>query len=242
MVPEQHTSMTTTLKHLKANKTPPSMQMLPGLSIAPTVQAIVVNGVSIVDPQLAAIIRQNAEMVMAGLEDSQAASPTHSKVITSFETAPFLACVAIVHCMAPAGHVGFATLQVLTPAALAKVKGILHEQTMTISNRVPTVPPATCTNNGPSVTSISTSVPEQHTSITTTFKHFESHQMPTTTKFPVALSITPAMQTIIVDCVAMVNPQLTAIIGENTEPVVARPEDSQTACPTHSEVICACKT
>jgi len=83
MVPEQHTSMTTTLKHLKANKTPPSMQMLPGLSIAPTVQAIVVNGVSIVDPQLAPIIGNNAEIVVASFEDSQAACPTHGKVIAS---------------------------------------------------------------------------------------------------------------------------------------------------------------
>jgi hypothetical protein len=48
--------MTTALEHLKPNQTPSSAKMPSGLAIAPTMQAIVVNCVSIVNPQLAPII------------------------------------------------------------------------------------------------------------------------------------------------------------------------------------------
>jgi len=130
--------MTTLLEHLKSHKVPPSTNMLPGLPIAPAVQAIVVDCVTIVDPQLAPIIRINAEMVMACLVDSHAACPAHSEVITSFETAPFLTCVAIVHIAAPASHVRFAAIQILAPTSLAKVESILHEETMAISGAVTT--------------------------------------------------------------------------------------------------------
>ena len=97
MVPEEHPSMTTTLEHLKSHKTPPCSNMLSRLSIAPTVQTIIVNRVPIVDPQLAAIVRDNTEVVMASLEDSQAASPTHCKMIVSGKAWPSAACIAVVH-------------------------------------------------------------------------------------------------------------------------------------------------
>ena len=76
---------------------PPTTNVPSGLSIAPAVQAIIVDCVLVVDPQLAAIIRDNAEMVMACPEDSQAARPTHSEVIISRETWPSATCIAIVH-------------------------------------------------------------------------------------------------------------------------------------------------
>jgi hypothetical protein len=85
MVPEEHASMTTTLKHLKSDQRPPSTHMRSGLSVAPTVQAIVVNRVPVVDPQLAPIIRDDAKMVMACPENSQAACPSNSEVIASGE-------------------------------------------------------------------------------------------------------------------------------------------------------------
>jgi hypothetical protein len=63
MVPEKHPSMTTTLKHLKPYKTPPCTNMLSSLSIAPTVQTIIIYCVAVVDPELAAIIGDNTESV-----------------------------------------------------------------------------------------------------------------------------------------------------------------------------------
>jgi hypothetical protein len=65
MVPEQHPSMATTLKHLEPYKMPPSANTSSGNSTAPTVQAIVVNCVSIVNPQLAPIIGDNLEVIAA---------------------------------------------------------------------------------------------------------------------------------------------------------------------------------
>jgi hypothetical protein len=49
-------------------------------------QAIVVNCVSVVDPQLAPIIGNNAEIIMPSSENSQAPCPTHGKVIASSKT------------------------------------------------------------------------------------------------------------------------------------------------------------
>jgi hypothetical protein len=55
-VPEKHPSVTTALKHLELHMMPPSALMLGGLTIAPTMQAIIIDCVPIVDPELAAII------------------------------------------------------------------------------------------------------------------------------------------------------------------------------------------
>jgi len=110
MVPEEHASMTTTLKHFKSYETPPCTNMLSSLSIAPAVQTIIVNCVSIVDPQLAAIIRDNTEVVMPRLEDSQAASPAHCEMIASGKARPSATCVAVVHHVFPTSHIRLATL------------------------------------------------------------------------------------------------------------------------------------
>ena len=97
MIPEEHPSMTTTLKELKSHKTPPATNIPSGHSTAPAVQAIVVNRVSIIEPQLASIIGDELEVVTATLEDSQTTSPTHCKVIATSEPRPFATCVAVVH-------------------------------------------------------------------------------------------------------------------------------------------------
>ena len=65
VVPEAHTSMTAALKHLKSHQVPPSTNLSPGSSATPAMQAIVVDCVSIVEPQLAPIIRVNLEVVTA---------------------------------------------------------------------------------------------------------------------------------------------------------------------------------
>jgi hypothetical protein len=71
-------------------------------------QAVIIHRVSIVNPELAAIIRDNAEPVMARPVNSQAACPTHSKVVTSREAGPFGTSVAVIHNLTPTSHVGFA--------------------------------------------------------------------------------------------------------------------------------------
>jgi hypothetical protein len=122
-------------------------------------QAIIVDCVPVVQPQLAPIVGDNAEPIMAIPEDSQAARPTHGKVITTGKPWPPATCVAIVHIMLPSGHVRPTIVQVLAPATLAKVEDILSEKTMTISCARGRTP-ATCTHNSPSITSVGSMVPE----------------------------------------------------------------------------------
>jgi len=144
--------------------------------------------------------------------------------------------------VAPTSHVWFSTIQVLAAAALTKVEGILHEEASAVSGAMSGLPSATCTSNHPSISSVGAVVPKEHPSIATLLKHFKFNKMPSSALMLIGLPIAPTMQAIIIDCVAIVDPQLTPIIGVNAEPVMACPEDSQAACPTHSEVICACKT
>jgi len=236
-VPEQHPRMTAMLKHLKPHKMPSATQALVGLTITPAMQTIVVDRVPIVDPQVATIIRDNAESVIARPEDSHAASPTHSEVVASTKAGPSAACVFIVHVVFPAGHIRSSTLEVLATAALTEVKSVFPEEPMAIGNRIVFHTSATGPNDSPSVASVRTSVPEQHPSMTTLFKHLEPHKTPATTKALVGLPIAPAMQAIVVDRVSIVNPQLAAIIRDNAKSVMACPEDSQAACPTYSKVI-----
>jgi len=212
MVPEPHASMTTSLKHLKPHKTPPSTKLSPGRSAAPAVQAIIVNCVSIVKPQLASIVRVDLEVVTACPEDPQTTCPTHSEVIASAKTGPFATSVAIVHHVFPASHVRSTGFQVLAPAALPKVEDVLPEKTRAISDGIAGLTSATCTHNKPSVPSVSTSVPEQHPSMTTALKHFEFHMMPPGALMLVGLPIAPTVQAIVIDGVPIVDPQLAAII------------------------------
>jgi len=206
MIPEEHPSMTTTLEHLKSHKPPASTHMRPGLSIAPAMQAIIVNCVPIVNPQLAPIIGDKTEVVMACLEDSQASCPTNSEVVPAAIARPIATCVTIVHIVFPASQIRFATLQVLTTTSLAEVEGILHEQAMTISDGIVANASATGTHNSPSVASIGTMIPEEHPSMTSTLKKLKSHKTPSSTHVGSGLSVAPAMQAIVVNCVSIVNP------------------------------------
>jgi hypothetical protein len=65
MVPKEHASMATMLEHLKSHEMPPSANIPFGHPAAPAMQAIVVNCVSVVNPQLAPIIGDNLEVVAA---------------------------------------------------------------------------------------------------------------------------------------------------------------------------------
>jgi hypothetical protein len=182
-------------------------------------QAIIVDCVSIVEPQLAPIIGVNLEMVTACPEDSQAASPTHSEVITSRKSGPLAACVAIVNSVFPTSHVRTATVQVLATSTLTKVEDIFSEETMTIRDAMRLS--ATCARNNPPVSSVRAMVPEKHTGMTTTLKHLNSHKMPPCTNMPSGVASAPSVQAIVVDCVPIVKPQLASIIRNNLEVVMA---------------------
>jgi hypothetical protein len=92
-------------------------------------------------------------------------------------------------------------------------------------------------HHSPSVSSVGSPVPEHNPSMATLLKHFQFNEMPPTALMPVGLTISPAMQAIIVDCVSIVNPQLAAIVGQNAEAIMARSVDSHAACPAYCEVI-----
>jgi hypothetical protein len=143
---------------------------------------------------------------MALLEESHSSGPADSKVITSGKMRPSAISVPKVHHMFPTSHIWSAAAQVRASATLAEVEGVHPEQTMAIGRSEDWSPPAGRTDDIPSTSSVATPIPEEHASSTTTFKHFESHQMPSGTATPRSLSIAPTMQAIVVDCVSIVNP------------------------------------
>jgi len=208
-------------------------------------QAIVVDCVPVVNPQLAAIIRDNAESVSADPGDSHAACPTNCKVIAAGKTWPPSTGVTVVYKVLPASHIRAATIQILATTTLTKVEGLLPEKTFAIrgtSTTTATFAFCACTHNSPSVSSVSSSVPEQHPSMPTTLKHLNSHAVRPRPKMLDGLPIPPTMQAIIVDCVSIVNPQLASVIGDDAESVLAVLADSQAACPSHCKVIATGKT
>merc|ERR1719472_631416 len=144
--------MATMFKHLEPYEMPPCANVPSGVTGAPSVQAIVVDRVSVVEPEVASIIRDNLEVVMTCPENSHAACPTHSKVIVSVKPWPPSTCVAIVHSMSPTRHVRPATIQVLAMASLTEIESVLHKETMPICDsmtlRRPRFP-ATCARYNP---------------------------------------------------------------------------------------------
>jgi hypothetical protein len=233
--------MATMLKHLKPYEMPPCTNVPSGMPGAPSVQSIVIDRVSVVEPEVAAIIRDNLEVVVACFENSHAACPTHSEVIASVEPWPPSTRVAIVHGMSPSCHVWLATIQVLAIASLTEVESVLPEESSAVCDLMCGVASATRAHDHPTVASIVTPVPEQHPCVAAVLKHLQPDKMPSTTQVLVGFTITPAMQTIVVDRVPIVDPQVAAIIRDNTESVMARPEDPQAASPTHSEVVASAK-
>jgi hypothetical protein len=135
--------MTTTLEHFNPDSKRPRTKMLDGLPITPAVQAIIVNRVPIVDPQLAPIIGDNAEAVMTGLADFQLACPSHCEVIAPSKTTPFSVCVAVIHHLDSASHIWSAAIQILASTALAKVKDLLQETRSTRTTTSTRAPPCT---------------------------------------------------------------------------------------------------
>jgi hypothetical protein len=219
--------MTPTFEHLESHEMPTTAKAFICLPIAPPMQTIIVNCELVVNPKLATVIRDNAKAVIASLEDSQAAGPAHSEVVTSGKTRPAATCVTVVDIMFPAGHVRFAIIQPLASATLTKVEDVFPEESMTISGLSGHVAATTCKHNCPSVGSIITSITKLHPSMPTTLKHLKSCEMPSTTEVFGCLPVTPAMQAVVIDRVAIVQPQLASIIGDDAKTVMSRLENSE---------------
>ena len=142
--------------------------------------------------------------------------------------------------MLPAGHIRSATLEILASATLAKVECVFPEETVPIRDRISSF--TACARNSPSVASIGTMVPEQHPSMAATLKHLKPDNMPPSTNVPSDLTIAPAVQAIVINCVSIVKPKLAPIIGNNAEMVMACFEESHAPCPTDSKVIASVET
>jgi hypothetical protein len=198
-------------------------------------QSIIIDCEPVVNPQLAPVIGNDTISVIACLENSHASCPTRGKVITPGKTIPSTTRVPMVDHVTPASRVRLATMQVGAPTALAEVETVLPKQTTAIYHAMGALPP--CTQKSPSISGVATLVPEKHASCTAVLKHLKPHEIPSSTKMPVGFSITPAVQAIIIDRIPVVDPQLAAIIGQNTKPIMARIEDSHASCPTRSEMI-----
>jgi hypothetical protein len=138
-------------------------------------------------------------------------------VITSSKTRPFPICVAVVDYLNFARHIRSAPVQVLASTTLPKIVDLLLETRAT----------RFCAHNSPTISSIGTSVPEQHPSMTSALEHLKSQSMCSIAKMLGGFAIAPTMQTVVVDCISIVDPQLASIIGDNAEAVVASPSDSQ---------------
>jgi hypothetical protein len=162
-------------------------------------------------------------MVVACPENSEATRPTNCKVVVFREARPFSTCVTIVNHPAPSRHVRFAPVQVLAPPFLLKEESILPEKGMAINCTMllTSFSHAVCAHNSPPISRVGAFVPEDHPSVTSSLKHLEPNKAPSSAKLLVGLSIAHAVQAVVVDCVPIVNPQLAAIIGDNTESVTS---------------------
>jgi hypothetical protein len=158
-------------------------------------------------------------------------------MISAMEAWPIAACVPVVHGMTPTLHVGPATVQIWAATALTEVVGILPEETSAINwARSRAMLPATCANTHPSISCITTSVPEIDSSMTTTLKHFNPRHAPSTNMFA-SFADTPAMTAIIVDRVSIIDPQFASVVRIQSESVMASAMKSHATCPADSKVV-----
>jgi hypothetical protein len=145
--------------------------------------------------------------------------------------------------MSPTSHVRASTQQVLAVTPLTEVEDVLSEKGMTVDRAMASSnPPASCANSEITVPSIWTFVPEIYPSMTTTFKHLKSHQAPSTMNMTMTLTMAPAVTTIVVNCIPMVDEQVAPVIRSEPPSVMTRPEDPHAGCPTYGKVIIPVKS
>jgi hypothetical protein len=108
--------------------------------------------------------------------------------------------------LAPTTHVWSATVQICATTALTKIENLFPEDTGPIMQSGIAGSFARGTHNRPSVSSVWAFVPEEHPSMATALKHLKFHKMPPGALMLRSITTAPAMQTIIVDRVPIVNP------------------------------------
>jgi hypothetical protein len=204
--------MTAMFKHFKSSKMPSTSKTPVGLPIAPTVTAVIVDRVPIINKQVAAVIGDNAVPIIPSPEDPHTTCPTHCEVITCTETRPIASRVPIVHIMFPTLQVRRATIQVLAATPLTKVEGVFSEEAVAISGGSWSRPPATCDNRHPSVSGVRAMVSPEYSSMTTALKHLHSSKTPSSTNMLPCRTTTPAMTPIVVDRVPIVKEEIAPII------------------------------
>jgi hypothetical protein len=227
--------MATMLEHFKPYQTPMRAKITSGLPVPPAMTTIIVDRIPVVDPKLTSIIRNNAPSVMTTPVDSHSSSPTHSKMVTSGEAWPPAPSIPVIYHMLPLSQLGPAIMQILAMTALSEVECIHHEEAMAVGNAIRSN--STCTYHSPSICCVRSPVPEEHASVATMFEHFKPNKTPPMKMMSPGLSIAPAVQAVIVDCVSVVNPQLASIVRDNAESVMAPPEESHASGPTHSKMV-----
>jgi hypothetical protein len=113
-------------------------------------------------------------------------------MITSGKTRPSATSVPVVNVVTPTSHIWSTSTQVWTPTTLTEVEGILPEKTMAVDDSMTWGFP-TCLCNGPSVSSVSTSVPEKHARMATVLKHLKSDEVPSSADTPSGFTIAPTV-------------------------------------------------
>jgi hypothetical protein len=166
---EDHACEATTLKHFNPDSMWTLVQFTGSLLLPHTVQAIVVHCELIVNPHLAAIVRYKVEVVCTRTASVQGACPTNCKVIASPEARPRPLSSAIVHKPNVFRRIRSAKGELRESATLMEVEDFLFEPIDWRSDRLHDFG----WHNNHSVGSVSPLVPEEHTSCTSAFKHFQ---------------------------------------------------------------------
>merc|ERR1719183_1939191 len=105
--------MTTTFEHLRPHQPPATVHEPATLPTAPAMEAVVVDGVPVVDPQLGTIVGADHKRVPAPVVDANTASPAHGEVVGTFESRPFATCVAVVDVVSPPRHLRPPAMKIL---------------------------------------------------------------------------------------------------------------------------------
>jgi hypothetical protein len=124
-------------------------------------------------------------MVPTRLEDIHTASPSDGKMVTSSKTRPIATGVLVIYHGLPTSHVRPATAQIWAPTTLTEIEDVLSEKTAAIclsENSRWSI--ASGSHNIPPVAGVGTPISEEHTCMTTMFKHFKSYHRPTRTEIP----------------------------------------------------------
>jgi hypothetical protein len=95
--------------------------------------------------------------------------------------------------MTPTSHLWPATIKVWAQIALTEIEDSLSEETMAIGHREVRPFCAFRACNFPSISSVASPVPKEHTGMATMLKHLDSYAAPSMKMMPGTLSISPAM-------------------------------------------------